>query len=188
MAGQSGMVGSGSAQAETPRAAMIHFVADLHFDCDPSRHGPGHGLADNTEITRRICDVWRARVAPQDTVWILGNVGNAVHLAGLNGTKHLIRGTYDPQPWNCLATGRYASVSEARWLETEHGTLELVCDPARASSEVTGDLRVLHGFAHGQRSDWTRRGFLCVSAARTGWGPVSLDAIVRGEVALRQAA
>ncbi|MFC0203702.1 metallophosphoesterase family protein [Novosphingobium soli] len=163
----------------------IHFVADLQFDGgERTRHAHPHGFADTAERTRRICETWRARVAPEDSVWILGNVGNAVHLAGLPGSKHLVRAAGDPPAWNCLATRRYASVCEMRRLDTEHGLVTLLAHPGAAGEE---ERMVLHGRARG---DWRRRGFVCVTVAELGWGPVSLDQIMSQAAgdALRDAA
>lgn len=159
----------------------IHFVADLHFNGNCARHAHPHGFSDSTEMTRRICDIWRARVAPGDTVWILGNVGNPVHLVDLPGTKHLVRGELDPPAWNCLSTGRYASVSDERLLETPHGLFLLTTDPTRAHH----DGPVLHGLVPG---NWSQAGHICVSAAVMGWGPVSLDELTGQEPDLRHAA
>lgn len=147
----------------------VHFVADLHFNGTCARHAHPHGFADSAEMTRRICETWRARVAPEDTVWILGNVGNPVHLLDLPGTKHLVRGAFDPPLWNCLTTGRYASVSDQRLLETDRGVLLLTSDPTRAWYD---DGLVLHGRVRG---GWSREGHVCVSADQAGWGPISLD-------------
>ncbi|HUD27462.1 MAG TPA: phosphoesterase [Novosphingobium sp.] len=158
----------------------IHFVADLHFDGNSARHALPHGFADSRERTRRICEVWRARVAADDTVWILGNVGNAVHLAGLPGTKHLVRGAFDPPMWNCLATRRYASVCDSRLLDTPRGSVYLSSNPAGAPD----DMRVLHGHAPG----WSVANHVCVTVDATGWGPVSLELIARRASALRRAA
>jgi calcineurin-like phosphoesterase family protein len=160
----------------------IHFVADLHFNDNDARRAHLHGFSDNAEMTRRICDVWRARVAPGDAVWILGNVGNSVHLADLPGTKHLVRGALDQPAWNCLGSRRYASVCDFHRLETPHGAFFLTGDPSTAPFD---DVTVLHGRARGT---WDRSGYVCVSADRTGWGPVSLDEIVHGSIALREAA
>lgn len=160
----------------------IHFVADLHFNGNCARHAHPHGFSDSAEMTRRICEIWRARVAPGDTVWILGNVGNPVHLADLPGTKHLVRGSHDPRAWNCLATGRYASVSENRLLETPSGSFFLTSDPGAAPFD---DMPVLHGRTG---SAWSRDGHVCVAVDQTGWGPVSLAHITRRASDLRRAA
>jgi calcineurin-like phosphoesterase family protein len=159
----------------------IHFVADLNFDGNSARYAHPHGFDDIREMGRRICEVWRARVAEGDIVWILGNVGNPVHLAGLPGTKHLVRGASDPQAWNCLSTRRYASVCDSRILETPEGTFFLTNDPASAPE----DMRVLHGRAH---AGWSHPDHVSVSVDRTGWGPISLEHILRGPVDVRQAA
>lgn len=161
-----------------------YFVADLNFNGDNARHAHPFGFTDSTEITRRICEIWKTRVAADDTVWIVGNVGNPVHLAGLPGVKHLVRGAGDPQAWNCLATRRYASVSDRALMETAHGLLTLVSDPIKAGE---GAALVLHGRAPG---DWTRPGFTCVAAECTGWGPMLLDDLLHTKVGpdLRRAA
>lgn len=161
----------------------IHFVADLHFNAENARHALSHGFADCAERTRRICDVWRSRVAEDDTVWIIGNVGNPIHLAALPGTKHLVRGINDPRPWDCLTTGRYASVCSAQRLNTELGSFDLVCNPVHASGAE--GVRVLHGHAQGT---WATPAYICVSVAHIGWGPITLDEIVHGDGALRRAA
>lgn len=148
----------------------VHFVADLHFNGSSARHAHPHGFSDSAEMTRRICDVWHTRVAPSDTVWILGNVGNPVHLAGLPGIKHLVRGRFDPPMWSCLATRRYASVCDARLLETPLGSFFLSSDPSAAPDEM----RVLHGRAPG----WSAPDHVCVSVESAGWGPVSLETLM----------
>ncbi|PNU01751.1 phosphoesterase [Novosphingobium guangzhouense] len=162
----------------------IHFVADLNFNGDSALHAIPYGFPDNTEMARRICEVWRARVAADDIVWILGNVGNPVHLGGLPGVKHLVRASGDPLPWNCLATGRYASVCDVRRLDTAHGTITLINDPTKAPE---GDTRVLHGHT---RHPWQRKGHTCVAIHEIGWGPVSLDMLMlgAGEARLSRAA
>jgi calcineurin-like phosphoesterase family protein len=154
----------------------VHFVADLHFDGPCERYAHPRGFADGREMNRTICEMWCARVAPEDSVWILGHVGNPVHLAGLPGIKHLVRGHSDPQTVNCLGTGRYASVCDRRLLATAVGDVSLVYDPAKVPQESL--FPVLHGKLHGD--SWHRPGFVCVSIDQTGWGPIGLEeAILR---------
>lgn len=156
----------------------IHFVADLNFNGDNARHAIPFGFSDSAEMTRRVCETWCARVAPDDTVWIIGNVGNPVHLGCLPGVKHLVRGGSDPQAWNCLATGRFASVSDIQSLDTEHGVFTLVSDPAEAPPGTA----VLHGRLLGP---WDRPNHTCVAASALGWGPVSLDALMHRALPVR---
>ena len=164
-----------------------HFISDLHFDGDSDRYAVPHGFADSTEMTRRICEVWHSRVAKDDIVWILGGVGNPVHLASLPGTKHLVRAADDPMSWNCLATGRYASVSDFHRIKMANGTASLVNDPITAAKS---DRFVIHGGAAlGYRHSNTH---FCVAAHQTGWGPVDLSWLARKgsplQISLRHAA
>jgi calcineurin-like phosphoesterase family protein len=62
------------------------------------------GFASLDEHDGTIIKRWNKVVAPEDTVWVLGDIGmgNAAAYLGmaacLNGTKHLVSGNHD-EPW-----------------------------------------------------------------------------------------
>lgn len=160
----------------------ILFVADLNFDRPGARLLPAGVSGDGRALTQRLCAMWRARVKREDTVWILGNVGNPVHLADLPGTKHLVRGADDPPAWDCLATRRYASVTERGLLSTPFGDIALVSGGTIGTDATI----VLHGAADVVAPADVAH--LCVSAERTGWGPVGLDMVGAMVFRMREAA
>lgn len=78
---------------------MIFYTADPHFGYEPLVAGrPFETVA---EMDEAIIANWNAVVRPEDTVYLVGDIGwNGGHvpcrtLARLNGRKHLIRGNHD---------------------------------------------------------------------------------------------
>lgn len=58
-----------------------------------------------TEMNEAIVDLWNTQVAPDDIVWVVGDVAmgkvhdNIEYVRQLNGTKHLVLGNHDrPHP------------------------------------------------------------------------------------------
>lgn len=89
------------------------FTSDLHFGhvniltYTPQRRAY-LGLSDTdtvVEMNEAIVDLWNTQVAPDDTVWVVGDVAmgkvheNILYVQRLNGTKHLFLGNHDrPHP------------------------------------------------------------------------------------------
>lgn len=78
---------------------MIFYTADPHFGYEPLV--AGRPFASVREMDEAIIAGWNRVVGPEDTVYLIGDVGwNGGHvpcrtLARLNGRKHLIRGNHD---------------------------------------------------------------------------------------------
>lgn len=78
---------------------MIYYTADPHFCYEPLLAGRPFETVE--EMDRVIIEKWNRRVGPEDTVYLIGDVGyNGGHvpcriLKQLRGHKHLIRGNHD---------------------------------------------------------------------------------------------
>ena len=78
---------------------MIFYTADPHFGYEPLLSGRPFSSVE--EMDETIIANWNAVVSPEDTVYLVGDIGwNDGHvpcrtLARLNGHKHLIRGNHD---------------------------------------------------------------------------------------------
>ena len=78
---------------------MIFYTADPHFGYEPLVEKRGFETA--AQMDAALIDAWNRTVGPEDTVYLLGDIGwNGGHvpcriLARLNGRKHLIRGNHD---------------------------------------------------------------------------------------------
>lgn len=78
---------------------MIFYTADLHFGYLPLVEKRGFSSVE--EMDESLIRAWNRVVGPEDTVYLLGDIGwNEGHvpcrtLARLNGRKHLVRGNHD---------------------------------------------------------------------------------------------
>ena len=100
-------------------AVTVWLTSDLHLGhvlVSGLRRFPSVAAHDATLATR-----WCERVAPDDTVWVLGDVVMGEWRAGLTllsslpGTKHLILGNHDrPHPAYYTTVGDEAAMSHPR--------------------------------------------------------------------------
>lgn len=77
----------------------VFFTSDLHLGHE--KVAELRGFDSIAAHDRHLVDVWQSTVAPDDTVWVLGDItlgnpiGELVLLSVLNGTKHLVWGNHD---------------------------------------------------------------------------------------------
>lgn len=127
---------------------------------------------------------WNEVVAPEDTVWHLGDFAVRVAparaaelLAGLHGTKHLVAGNNDPPALRALPG--WASVRDYAELELDGRRLVLCHYPLRAwNGQHRGALQ-LHGHSHGRLKPLPRQHDVGVDAQ--GFRPVALEALGKRE-------
>lgn len=151
------------------------FVADMHFGSPFRSYAKPRGFSSVEEMHEAISEAWRSRVSEEDTVWVLGDVGDLAVLAQLPGTKHLIFGNDDKPRGPIKESGLFASCQTCHVLETDQGQILLIHIPKGAKRD---DLPVLHGHTHAGPDEKDTR-FVSVSVDKTGWGPISLDEVLR---------
>lgn len=93
---------------------MIFYTADLHFHYAPLLSSRPFAAVE--EMDEALIRNWNERVSPEDTVYLVGDIGynegRVPHelLSRLKGRKHLIRGNHD--------TGYEDAASLYRYFET----------------------------------------------------------------------
>jgi calcineurin-like phosphoesterase family protein len=132
-------------------------------------------------MDQALVESWNGAVAPDDTVWHLGDFAVRVRadragalLAGLNGTKHLIAGNNDTpgvralNGWACVRD--YAELDLGRRLVLCHYPLRAWNGQGRAGAMQ------LHGHSHGRLKPLPRQ----VDVGVDAWGfrPVELAEIL----------
>jgi calcineurin-like phosphoesterase family protein len=152
----------------------LFFVADMHFGSPFRSYAKPRGFATTGAMNAAIAEAWRSRVTEEDTVWILGDVGDLDSLAPLPGTKHLVFGNDDTPRAAFRDSGLFASHAMSHVLETGWGSILLIHIPKAAKQS---DLPVLHGHTHAAPEEPDVR-FVSVSVDKTGWGPISLEEVV----------
>lgn len=156
------------------------FTADTHFG-----HAGALGLFRRPFPTVAAMDAemearWNATVAPQDTVWHLGDVALnrtptqvAALLDRLHGTKHLVPGNNDPDGVRALP--HWASTNEYVELP-EHGLV--LCHYAlRHWRNQSRGWTNLHGHSHGHLPPMTRQRDVGVDC--WDFTPVPLEDLLR---------
>ena len=120
---------------------------------------------------------WNATVAPDDTVWHLGDLAvrmaparAAALLQALHGTKHLVAGNNDPPAIRALP--EWASCQDYAELDLDGRRLVLCHYPLRAwHGQHRGALQ-LHGHSHGRLAPLPRQADVGVDAR--AFRPVAL--------------
>ena len=159
----------------------VYFTSDTHFG-DPRilrldrRPFPDLAAHDTALIAN-----WNARVAPDDTVWHLGDFAlgpsaarvRAI-LASLRGVKHLIVGNNDGP--DTLSAPDWASVGHYAEITVENRALVLCHYAFRTWNGISRGALNLHGHSHGQLRPNPKQYDVGVDAQ--GYVPVALSAIL----------
>ncbi|MBW6526726.1 metallophosphoesterase family protein [Sphingomonas sp. RHCKR7] len=138
----------------------IWFTADTHLGDHRTINIWHRPFPDVSAMDAHLVERWNATVAPEDTVWHLGDVARradavAPLLACLNGTKHLLRGNNDPAA--TLAAPGWASVGDYAELELDGHRLVLGHYPFRSWNGQHRGAINLHGHSHGRLAPMKRQ-------------------------------
>lgn len=152
------------------------FISDTHFGEQPARRRKLSGL-DATSLDALIERNWRERVASDDVVWHLGDIGkNWRLLADLPGVKHLILAHASDRRPAIRNSAIFASIHETHLLPVSSGALFLIHNPDDCPPDVRDN--VVHGHHH---YDPPRRGHRSVCVDHIGWAPISLDELLQAK-------
>ena len=151
------------------------FIADTHFGSPYRSYAKPRGFASVEAMHLAIVSGWRSRVVDEDTVWVLGDVGDLSIVADLPGTKHLIFGNDDKPKGPFKESKLFASCQTSHLFKCEGGPILLIHAPNAAKLD---GVKVLHGHTHGGPDETDPR-FVSVSVDKTGWGPIRLDEVIK---------
>jgi calcineurin-like phosphoesterase family protein len=152
-----------------------HFIADMHFGSPFRSYAKPRGFTSVEAMHDAIRDAWKGRVAPEDMVWVLGDIGDVELLRDLPGTKRLIFGNDDRPKTPIRQSGIFETCADSHVLETNWKPILLIHRPEDAEP---GEMPVLHGHTHAMPDQPDPR-FVCVSVDKTGWGPIELDEAIQ---------
>lgn len=131
------------------------------------------------EMDECLADNWNDLIAPEDTVYHLGDVytgTGAAILPRLNGHKNLIIGNHD-QPWDPVLAEAFETVSLWKVLGDAKTVLtHLPIDLSECSGLGHRFHRNIHGHLHYKPAPSAAH--LCVSVEQTGFKPLDLDSLI----------
>ena len=155
------------------------FISDTHFSHTNIIRYTGRPFQSIDEMNECLIDNWNALIAPEDSVFFLGDfdLGNTDFLAGLckrlQGNKTCIRGNHDGSPMKMQKIG-FMIVLESTFVKIGRHKVELIHVPSfPALSHFQ-----LHGHVHEKRSNKLIGTQLNLSVEVWGYKPVSEKTIV----------
>lgn len=168
------------------------FIADLHFNHAKIIEHSHRPFADVLLMNTCMINNWNSVVRPEDTVYVLGDIGflKSTALKGLvsilAGRKHLIRGNHDKAFSDSLLLTVFESVSSYKEISVAADGLEkqkvVMCHYpfARWNRSHYGSW-CLHGHSHGTylpgRPESTNGRILDVGVDCHEFRPISLDEV-----------
>lgn len=155
----------------------IWMISDTHFGEQPARRCNASGMAP-AELDALIVRLWRERVAADDTVWHLGDIGKAWRtLLDLPGEKYLVLAHASDRRAAIAKSDAFISIREQAHLDHNGQSYLLVHDPDPLPDDPT--IPVIHGHHH-YRSPSPGCWSACVD--HIGWGPIAIDALLEREL------
>ncbi len=155
------------------------FTSDTHFGDHRTLNIHKRAFPTTAAMDAAMIAGWNATVAPDDTVWHLGDVARrltdvAALLDALHGTKHLIRGNND-DPAIAEVPG-WSSVGDYAEIAID-GRFVIVCHyPFRSWNRQHRGAINLHGHSHGKLKPMPRQ--FDVGVDPRGFKPVDLAMLI----------
>ena len=158
--------------------SKVFFIADTHFGSEPMRLYENRPFADTAEMDRVMIGRWNETVAPEDTVYHLGDFGalgrEAELLSMLNGTKYLVKGNHDTGSNEYYRQAGFREVYDLPVLF--QGFWLLSHDPVYVNTNMPYANLFGHVHASPLVRDFSPQHF-CVCVERTGYAPVEFEKI-----------
>ncbi len=134
---------------------MIYFTSDLHLGHANIINHCKRPFSSVDEMDERLISMWNARVQPNDTVYVLGDLifrsaaAPESYLSRLRGKKHLILGNHDSawtkkadMPLHFLSVERFTEISDGRHKIT------LCHYPLMSWNQMAKGSYMIHGHVH----------------------------------------
>ena len=166
----------GSKMSDIEKKSDIFFIADTHFGDERILRYENRPFASVEEMDAQIVRNWNERVKDDDTVYLLGDVGNESFIKNLSGRKFLVKGNHDTQSnehyrrVGFLEVYDMPVIFEGFWI-LSHEPLYVCKNMPYAN--IFG-----HVHANPIYKDFSEQSF-CASVERIGYVPVSFVEIKR---------
>ena len=150
------------------------FIADTHFSDDSIRRYENRPFESAKEMDERMIDNWNLTIGDEDTVFLVGDIGDERKLTRLKGKIILIRGNHDKlseeeyKKLGVYAVYDYPIVYKDFWLVSHE---PMYVNRNAPYANIFG-----HIHSNPEYRSVSPRSF-CVSVERTGYKPVSFEEI-----------
>lgn len=75
-----------------------YLIADTHFDDERIIKYENRPFKDVSEMNELIITQWNEIISDNDSIYLLGDIGNENYIKQLKGMKYLVKGNHDTKP------------------------------------------------------------------------------------------
>ncbi len=150
------------------------FIADLHFDDNNIMNYENRPFKSCEEMNEKIINNWNNTVFENDTVYILGDIGNPEYINRLNGRKYLVKGNHDVYDNNYYRTHGFEEVYDLPVIYNDFWMLShkpLYINKNMPYANIYGHIHNNPNF-----TSYSSHGY-CVSVERIDYTPVDFEKI-----------
>lgn len=152
----------------------IYLIADLHFDDEKIMNYENRPFGTVSEMNEKIINNWNNVVSEDDTVYLLGDIGNEQYISRLNGIKYLVKGNHDTFDNNYYREHGFKEVYDLPVILEEFWILSH--EPMYVNTNMP--YANVFGHVHGNPNyNACSSHGCCVSVERINYTPVSLESI-----------
>ncbi|MCR4617261.1 MAG: metallophosphoesterase family protein [Lachnospiraceae bacterium] len=151
-----------------------YFIADTHFSDDSILRYENRPFENIDEMNKVLVDNWNKTVSKDDTVFLVGDVGEEKYLRELNGEIILIRGNHDKlteeeyKKLGVKAVYEYPIIYKEFWMVSHE---PMYVNRNAPYANIFG-----HIHSNPQYISVSPRSF-CISAERIGYTPILFEEI-----------
>ena len=154
----------------------IFFIADTHFGDERILRYENRPFKSVDEMNSEIVKRWNESVKGDDSVYLLGDVGDEYFLKDLNGKKFLVKGNHDTKSNEHYRRAGFCEVYDLPVIF--QGFWLLSHEPLYVCQNMPYANIFGHVHANPIYKDFSPQSF-CVSVERINYTPISFDEIKR---------
>jgi len=152
----------------------IYLIADLHFDDEKIMNYENRPFETVSEMNEKIINNWNNVVSEDDSVYLLGDIGNEQYISILNGIKYLVKGNHDTFDNNYYRKHGFKEVYDLPVILEEFWILSH--EPMYVNTNMPYANVFGHVHSNPNYNTCSSHG-CCVSVERINYTPVSLESI-----------
>lgn len=154
----------------------IFFIADTHFNDERILHYENRPFKNVEEMNAVLVKRWNEHVGQNDTVYLLGDIGDESFIKDLNGRKLLVKGNHDTSENEHYRRSGFEEVYDLPVIFENFWILSH--EPLYVCKNMPYANIFGHVHANPIYKDCSEQSF-CVSVERIGFAPVSFEEIKR---------
>ena len=150
------------------------FIADIHFDDERILRYENRPFSDVSHMNQCMIENWNNSVKDEDTVYLVGDIGNEEFISKLYGKKYLVKGNHDAKSNETYRQAGFTEVYDKPIILDNFWIL------SHEPMYINENMPYANIFGHVHNcaiyKTFSKQHY-CVSVERTGYAPIGFDEI-----------